>query len=370
MQRILLTDLHRQYNSIKDEIDEAIAKVLEQKSFIRGPFVEQFEENFAKATRMPHCVGVGNGTDALYIALKTLGIGAGDEVITAANSFIATSEAITMTGARVVFADCDDFYGIDPDDIRGKISPRTKAIIPVHLYGQMADMKTIMEIADKHHLFVVEDAAQAVLAGLNGTPPGGFGHFATFSFFPGKNLGAYGDAGALVAKDETLFKKAKMFANHGRTNKYEHDFEGINSRMDGIQGAILDVKLKYLPEWTKKRQEIAVEYSKQLSNVEEIVTPPIREGAEHVFHIYPVRVDAEYRDSLLNYLKNAGIEAGIHYPVALPNLKAYEYLEYKTGDFPKATQFSQELISLPLFPELTSVEIEFIVDKIKEFFKE
>lgn len=370
MQRILLTDLHRQYDRIKDEIDEAIAKVLEQKSFIRGPFVEQFEENFAKVTRMPHCVGVGNGTDALYIALKTLGIGTGDEVITAANSFIATSEAITMTGARVVFADCDDFYGIDPDDITEKISSRTKAIIPVHLYGQMADMKTIMEIADKHHLFVVEDAAQAVLAGLNETPPGGFGHFATFSFFPGKNLGAYGDAGALVAKDETLFKKAKMFANHGRTNKYEHDFEGINSRMDGIQGAILNVKLKYLPEWTKKRQEIAMEYSKQLSNVEEIVTPPIREGAEHVFHIYPVRVDAEYRDGLLNYLKNADIEAGIHYPVALPNLKAYEYLEYKTGDFPKATQFSQELISLPLFPELTSVEIEFIVDKIKEFFKE
>jgi dTDP-4-amino-4,6-dideoxygalactose transaminase len=368
MPKILLTDLHRQYDNIKNQIDQAIAQVVEKKAFIRGPFVEQFEDHFAKAIQMPYCVGVGNGTDGLYIALKMLGIGSGDEVITAANSFIATSEAITMTGARVVFADCDDFYTIDPEDIKKKLTPSTKAIVPVHLYGQMADMECIMQIASDHRLFVVEDAAQAVLAGLNGLPPGRFGQFATFSFFPGKNLGAYGDAGALTSTDDALFQKAKMFANHGRTNKYEHEFEGINSRMDGIQGAILDVKLQYLEEWTKRRQEIATEYTQRMKDIKQITTPPVRTGAEHVFHIYAIRVDAAHRNGLLKYLNDAGIGAGIHYPVALPHLQAYQYLGYKVGDCPKATRFSKELISLPIFPEMTLDEVQFIVDKVNGYF--
>ncbi|MFW5757855.1 MAG: DegT/DnrJ/EryC1/StrS family aminotransferase [Bacteroidota bacterium] len=369
MEKILLTDLHRQYDSIKGEIDEAIADVIAQKSFIRGPFVEQFETNFARATNIPYCIGVGNGTDALFIALKTLGIGPGDEVITAANGFIATPEAITMTGAKVVFADCDNYFGIDPKDITRKISSRTKAIIPVHLYGQMAEMDAIMAIAGKHGLFVIEDSAQAVLASYNGTPAGGYGHFATFSFFPGKNLGAYGDAGALVTTDKELYTRAKMYANHGRVNKYDHKFEGINSRMDGIQGAILNVKLKYLSRWTEKRIEIASRYSSLLDSVKGIELPMQRAGAHHVFHIYPILTEPALRDKLLEFLNNAGIGAGIHYPIALPNLEAYRYLGHKPEDFPNASEFSHRLISLPIFPELKDTEIDFIVRQINNFYE-
>ncbi len=369
MPKILLTDLHRQYDNIKGDIDDAIKEVLQQKSFIRGPFVEQFEDNFAQAIGVPYCIGVGNGTDALYIALKILGIGAGDEVITAANSFIATSEAITMSGAKVVFADCDNYFGIDPAEIRRKISSQTKAIVPVHLYGQMADMEAIMKIANDNQLFVVEDAAQAVLAKYKGSPAGSFGDFATFSFFPGKNLGAYGDAGALVTKDEKLYIKAKMYANHGRINKYDHEFEGINSRMDGIQGAILNVKLKYLTEWTNKRQEIAAQYTGLLKNIDEIRVPEQRKKTDHVFHIYPILANAIVRDKLLTFLNKQGIGAGVHYPIALPNLQAYKYLGHIPDDFPKANAFSKKLISLPLFPEISQTEIEFIVDQIKNFFK-
>jgi dTDP-4-amino-4,6-dideoxygalactose transaminase len=366
MKKILLTDLHRQYDSIKTEINKAIESVLKEKSFIRGSFVEQFEKNFSKATGVPYCVGVGNGTEALYIALKTLNVGPGDEVITAANSFIATSEAITMTGAKVVFADCDNFYGIDPAQIKRKITPSTKAVIPVHLYGQMADMKAIMEIARKYNLFVIEDAAQAVLAGFNGNPPGSYGHFAAFSFYPGKNLGAYGDAGALTTKDHDLFIKAKMFANHGRTNKYDHEFEGMNSRMDGIQGAILDVKLKYLPEWTRKRAEIAEKYATRLKKIEMVQVPSIRPGAKHVFHLYPIRVNASVRDALLIHLRNSGIMAGVHYPIALPNSQAYKHLGHHPEDFPNATAFSKQLISLPIFPELQDDEINYVLEKVEE----
>ena len=368
MKQIPLTDLHRQYEAIKPEIDKAISAVIEKKAFIRGPFVEAFETRFSDITESAGCVGVGNGTEALFIALKTLGIRPGDEVITAANSFIATSEAITMTGARVVFADCDKYYGIDPTDVSLKISHRTKAIVPVHLYGQMADMESIMHIATKHNLTVVEDAAQAVLATLNGNSPGSYGQFATYSFFPGKNLGAYGDAGALVSNHPELLKHARMYANHGRTDKYDHEFEGINSRMDGLQGAILEVKLRYLKQWTSKRQEIARLYTNLLQNIPEIIPPRIREGADHVFHIYAIRTNAETRDDLLKHLRNAGISAGIHYPIALPNLRAYQHLNHRPEDFPRATAYSKELISLPIFPELTKAEVKYVVDKIKEFF--
>lgn len=368
MQKILLTDLHRQYQELKSEIDEAIHQVIAQKSFIRGPFVDQFEANFAKATGVKHVAGVGNGTDALFIALRILGIKQGDEVITAANSFIATSEAISMTGANVVFADCDDYYGIDPLDIEQKITSKTKAIVPVHLYGQPTNMEAIMKIAKQHNLFVVEDAAQSVLAEYNGSQTGNFGDFATFSFFPGKNLGAYGDAGALVSNNEELFKRAKMFANHGRINKYDHEFEGINSRMDGIQGAILNVKLKYLAQWTNRRRNIAAQYSKLLASVPEVVLPGERPDTKHVYHIYPIRVEAAVREQLLMFLKENGIEAGVHYPIALPNLQAYRYLNHRPEDFPKSTQFSQQLISLPIFAELTDEEVEYITVQIKKFF--
>lgn len=369
MHKILLTDLHRQYESIQTELNEAIHQVIAQKSFIRGSFVERFEENFALANQVKHVVGVGNGTDALFIALKTLGIKKGDEVITAANSFIASSEAITLTGARVVFADCDDFYGIHPDDVRCKITTKTKAIIPVHLFGQPVDMDAIMQISARHQLFVIEDAAQSVLAEYKNIKTGNFGTFATFSFFPGKNLGAYGDAGALVSNDTELFKTAKMYANHGRINKYDHEFEGINSRMDGIQGAILDVKLKYLAQWTGKRRAIAKKYSDLLRDLDEVTLPYERPDTKHVYHIYPIRVDAGKRDALVAFLIENGIEAGVHYPIALPNLQAYRYLNQKPSDFPNATLFSQQLVSLPIFAELTDDEVEYISNQIKRFFK-
>lgn len=369
MQKILLTDLHRQYQSIQSEIDEALRQVIDLKAFIRGAFVEKFETNFATATGVKHALGVGNGTDALFIALKILGIKEGDEVITAANSFIATSEAITQTGARVVFADCDDYFGIDPVEVQKKISPKTKAIVPVHLYGQPVDVDAILQIAKTHNLFVVEDAAQSVLAQYKGTQTGNFGDFATFSFFPGKNLGAYGDAGALVSNNTALFNRAKMYANHGRINKYDHEFEGINSRMDGIQGAILDVKLKYLAGWTERRRQVARLYTKLLKQIPEVLVSAERPHSKHVYHIYPIRVEASVRDQLLTFLKNKGIEAGVHYPIALPNLAAYRYLNHHPSDFPKATLFSQELISLPIFAELANEEVEYIVSCIHEFFK-
>jgi dTDP-4-amino-4,6-dideoxygalactose transaminase len=369
MNKILLTDLHRQYDSIKNEIDEVIHQVILKKAFIRGSFVEEFEHNFANCLCINHALGLGNGTDALFIALKTLGIKQGDEVITAANSFIASSEAITMTGAKVVFADCDNQYTIDPLEIRRKITPATRAIIPVHLYGQPADMDSILQIATEHNLFVIEDAAQSVLAEYKGRQTGSFGNFASFSFYPGKNLGAYGDAGALVTNEQACFEKARMFSNHGRINKYDHEFEGVNSRMDGIQGAILNVKLKYLSTWTDQRRSVANTYLKLLEDVPELILPEERPETKHVYHIFPVRVEARLRDSLLEHLKQNGIEAGVHYPVALPNLMAYSYLGHTPEDFPNASRFSQELISLPIFPELSEEEILYIVDTIKAFFK-
>jgi dTDP-4-amino-4,6-dideoxygalactose transaminase len=369
MQKILLTDLHRQYASIQLELDKAIHEVIAQKSFIRGPFVEKFEDNFARATGIRHVVGVGNGTDALFIALKILGVQPGDEVITAANSFIATSEAITMVGAKVVFADCDLYYGIDPVDVRRKITPATKAIIPVHLYGQPVDVEGILQLASEFNLHVVEDAAQSVLAEYQGVQTGNFGAFATFSFFPGKNLGAFGDAGALVSNNDDLFRKARMFANHGRINKYDHEFEGINSRMDGIQGAILDVKLKYLEDWTQRRRQIAAHYNNLLQLVPEVILPIERPGTRHVYHIFPIRVAGGRRDALLAFLREKGIEAGVHYPIALPNLQAYKHLNYCPEDFPNASRFAGELVSLPIFAELTAEEVEYIGEQIKNFFQ-
>ncbi len=368
MQKILLTDLNRQYATLQSEIDEVIKNVIAKKAFIRGPFVDEFEENFARVTGIKHVVGVGNGTDALFIALKTLGIKEGDEVITAANSFIASSEAISMTGAKVVFADCDEYYGINPSDVKLKITPRTKAVIPVHLYGQPVAVDEILKIADEHNLFVIEDAAQSVMAEYSGKQTGNFGNFATFSFFPGKNLGAYGDAGALVSNNTDLFNRAKMYANHGRINKYDHEFEGINSRMDGIQGAILNVKLKYLQQWTNRRREIAGSYKNILCEVDGVILPLERENSKHVYHIFAIRVDSSIRDNLVSFLKKKYIETGVHYPIALPNLKAYSYLNHSPSDFPNATQYSKQLVSLPIFPELSNEEIIYITNQIKEFF--
>jgi dTDP-4-amino-4,6-dideoxygalactose transaminase len=366
---VAFVDLHAQYESIKGEIDKAISDVIAQTAFIGGTHLLSFETAFAQFCHVKNCVGVGNGTDAIFIALKALGIGQGDEVITVANSFIATSEAITQTGARVVFVDINPkTFNIDTKQIESKITPKTKAIIPVHLYGQPVDMDAVLAIAKAHKLKVIEDAAQAHGAMYKGRRVGSLGDVACFSFYPGKNLGAYGDAGAIVTDNDELAKKARMFANHGRIDKYDHELEGINSRMDGLQAAILDVKLRYLKEWTEKRRKNARLYTELLKGTD-VVTPFEMENVEAVYHLYVVRVKRELRQELQAYLKSKGIATGIHYPIALPNLKAYSYLQSKETDFPHATKASHEILSLPLFPELSESQITHVAECIARYFK-
>lgn len=376
--QIPFVDLKAQYESIKTEIDQTIADVISKTAFIGGSFAKAFEENFASFCDAKYCVGVGNGTDALFIALKALGIGEGDEVITAANSFIATSEAITSTGAKVVFVDIDPkTYNMDPNKLEdylkkclkpnaSSLTPRPKAVIPVHLYGQPADMGPILDLAKKYNLKIVEDAAQAHGAIYKGKTIGSIGDMACFSFYPGKNLGAYGDAGAIVTNDENLALKARMIANHGRIDKYNHEIEGVNSRLDGIQAAVLEVKLKYLTDWTEKRRNNAYFYNEYLKDTD-LVTPVEIDDVKSVYHLYVVRAKKEARQKFQDHLKAAGIATGIHYPIALPNLIAYEYLGHKESDFPEATKASQEIVSLPMFPELTKEQIEYITGKVKEF---
>jgi len=366
-------DLTKQYRSIQREIDTAMAKVIESNDFIRGRFVEEFERNFATKLNISHCIGVGNGTDALFIALKALGIGPGDEVITSANSFIASAEAITMTGASLVFADCDPAtFDIDPAKIEEKITGKTKAIIPVHLYGLPADMPAIMKIAGAHRLYVIEDSSQAHLAEINMGKDGikkvgTIGDIGTFSFYPGKNLGAYGDAGALVTNNDEWAKWIRMFSNHGRLSKYNHDFEGINSRMDGIQGAILDIKLKHLEKWTSERRRIAAAYSNAFKEIGPELEFPVESfDKKHVYHLYVIKTDK--RDKLRDYLNQNGIKTGVHYPLALPNLPAYEYLGHKRSDFPVAGSLESKVLSLPIYPELEDAQVQYVIEKVREFF--
>ena len=364
---IQLVDLKAQYETIKNDIDTVIKAVVSETAFIGGQYVAKFEDSFAKFCGVKYCVGVGNGTDAIFIALKTLGIGPGDEVITVANSFIATAEAVTQTGARVVFVDIDPrTYNIDTSKIEGKITSRTKAIIPVHLYGQPADMDPIIALAKKHNLKIIEDCAQAHGALYKNKIIGSLGDMACFSFYPGKNLGAYGDGGAIVTSDEKLATKARMFANHGRIDKYDHEIEGINSRLDGLQAAILGVKLKHLDKWSEARRKNAYLYNEHLKGTD-LVTPVEIAEVNAVYHLYVVRTKKESRQKLQDHLKSKGIATGIHYPIALPNLKAYSYLKHISSDFPEATKASQEIVSLPMFPELTAEQIRDIAKAVKEY---
>lgn len=366
--KVPFVDLRRQYLTLKTEIDEAISRVLVESAFVGGSFVESFERAFAEFCNTEHCVGVGNGTDALFLALKALNVGAGEEVITAANTFIATSESITKTGAKVVFVDVDpETYNMDVKRIEGEITPRTKAIVPVHLYGQPADMDPILRLARQHGLRVVEDAAQAHGALYKGRVVGSIGDVGCFSFYPGKNLGAYGDAGAVVTNDSDLALAVRKLSNHGRTEKYNHEIEGVNSRLDGLQAAILSVKLKYLPKWNESRRKKAELYNQNLKNTN-LGTPKEIDDVKSVYHLYVVRVKADMRQQLQDFLRTKSISTGIHYPIALPNLRAYAYLNHKVGDFPEATRASQEILSLPIYPELDEAQIHYITGKIREFF--
>mgnify|MGYP002623044802 CR=1 FL=1 len=358
-------DLHAQYLSIKAEIDEAIALVIRDSSFVRGPHVEQFEENFAKLIGTHRCVSCGNGTDALFIAMKALGVEKGDEVITTAHSWIATSETISLAGGKVAFADTDDSFCIDPDLIEAKITPRTKGIVVVHLFGQPADMKRIMAIAKRHGLWVIEDCAQAHLAEFQGQRVGTFGDMATFSFYPGKNLGAMGDAGAIVTNDDRLANWCELFARHG--GKGTHEIEGINSRMDGLQAAILNVKMPHLAAWTNRRRQIAHKYNARLGGVPGLQLPDLRQDADHVYHLYVVRT--QIRDALQGKLASVGIATQINYPCALPFLPAYRTLQHTEIEFPVAFRHQREILSLPIYPEMTDITIERVCRSIRQFFE-
>jgi dTDP-4-amino-4,6-dideoxygalactose transaminase len=350
---IKFLDLKAQYQSIKTEIDETIQNVIDETAFIKGKYVQRFEEEYAQQYGVKHVISCANGTDAIYITLKALDIGSGDEVITTALSWISTSETITQAGGKVVFVDIDpNYYTIDTNKIEEKITSKTKAIIPVHLYGQSVNMDKVMAIAKKHNLYVIEDCAQAHFAKWKGQNVGTFGIAGTFSFYPGKNLGAYGDAGCIISNDDDFAIKVRMFANHGGLKKHNHEIEGINSRMDGIQAAVLSVKLKYIEQWNDKRLQNALRYNELLSDVEGITLPVILSDVKHVFHLYVIRTTR--RKKLKAHLEKNGIGSGIHYPTALPFLKAYEYLDHKPEDFPVAFQYQAQILSLPMYPELTA----------------
>lgn len=358
-------DLYSQYLSIKPEIDAAIASVIAESAFIRGPQVDRFEAEFAQKLGIKRCVSCANGTDAIYIVMKSLGLQPGDEVITTAHSWIATSETVTQAGGKVVFCDTeDDFFNIDPAQIEAKITPRTKGIIPVHLYGQPADMDPILEIARRHKLWVIEDCAQAHLALYKGRMVGTMGDAATFSFYPGKNLGAMGDAGALVTNRDDVADFSTLFARHG--GKGNHVMEGINSRMDGIHAAVLSVKLRYLDRWTAARQSRAAVYDRLLQGVGDVICPRRRPGSSHVFHLYVIRTD--HRDALREWLAARSIPTVVNYPRPLPLYQAYDYLGHSAADFPVATRHADQILSLPIYPELTDEGVEKVVNEIKAYF--
>jgi dTDP-4-amino-4,6-dideoxygalactose transaminase len=362
--KIPFVDLYAQYLSIKPAIDAAIAAVIAESAFIRGTYVEAFEQAWANTFGVPHCVSCANGTDALYIAMRALGVKPGDEVITTAHSWISTSETITQAGARVVFCDTDyHTFTIDPQLIEPKITSRTVGIIPVHLYGQACDMDAIMSIARKHSLWVIEDCAQAHLARYKGKLVGTFGDIATFSFYPGKNLGAYGDAGCLVTANDRWADWAAAFARHG--GKGEHVMEGINSRLDGLQAAILLAKLPYLPAWTEARRCVASYYDKMLTDIGGILTPRVAQDREHVYHLYVIRT--EKRDLLRKYLSNRRIATVLNYPKALPFYPAYAYLGHSAEEFPIAHADQSRILSLPVYPEMSGEMMTYVVESIADF---
>jgi dTDP-4-amino-4,6-dideoxygalactose transaminase len=357
-------DLKAQYKTIKDEIHSAISEVMENTAFAGGPFVAKFEKEFASFCNCKHAIGVGNGTDALWLSLIALGVGPGDEVITVPNTFIATAEAITYCGAQPVFVDVDEMtYNMNPNLLEAAITPKTKAIIPVHLFGQVADMDPIIAIAKERGLYVIEDACQAHGAEYNGRKAGTMGNTGCFSFYPGKNLGAYGEAGAVVTNDDTLAEKMRTFRDHGQAKKYYHRMIGWNARMDGIQGAVLSVKLKYLSDWNEARRKHAQEYNDLLTSLSDVVKPREADYAKHVYHIYAIRI--KQRDQIMTKLAEKGVSFGIHYPVPIHLQDAYSFLNLGQGNFPVAEKCASEFLSLPMYAELTEDQIAYVVDVLK-----
>jgi dTDP-4-amino-4,6-dideoxygalactose transaminase len=365
--QIPFVDLSAQYLAYKSEIDLAIASVLHDTSFVGGKPVADFEKKFAADYGIRNCVSVANGTDAIYIALKMLGIGPGDEVITTAHSWISTSEAVSQTGAKPVFVDVDEFYTLDSKLVEKVITSRTRCIIPVHIFGQPADMTNIKALCKKHNLLLLEDCAQAHYAEWEGQRVGTFGEVATFSFYPGKNLGAYGDAGAILTNDDELATKMRMYANHGALVKHHHVMEGINSRLDGLQAAILSAKLIHIHDWTRRRQTVALMYDEALAGMNGVTLPKVRKGATHVYHLYVIQV--EKRDDLMKHLASKGVGTAVHYPTALPLMPAYQHLGKKREDYPVASHNQDRILSLPIYPEMSRDMVLYVTSAIKEFFE-
>lgn len=365
--KIVFYDLKAQHYSMQKELDEAIDHAVNSFSFVKGQHVTDFEQAFAQLLGTRHCIGVGNGTDALFLTLKALGIGSGDEVITPAFSWISSSETVTLCGAKPVFADIDPYtYTIDPADIQRKISPNTKAVIAVHLYGQAADMHAIADICRAHNLLLVEDCAQGHLTAQQHVYAGNFGIAGAFSFYPTKNLGAYGDAGAVVTADAALAEKIRRLANHGALQKDDHLLEGVNSRMDVLQAAILTVKLRHLKRRNERRIYLAGIYTQHLRSVAGISVPHVRENTTHTFHIYAIR--AKNRDALQKHLEDRDIQTLIHYPQALHNLPAYRYLGHRPEHFPVSDSLQADELSLPIYPELTDEQVLYVCKNIRDFY--
>lgn len=369
-------DLKAQYKSIKNEVDAAIQQVIENTAFILGRAVSDFENNFAKAHNVRHCIGTSSGTDGNHLALWALNIQPGDEVIIPANTFIATAWGATLCGAKPVFVDChEQNYNLDPEMVLRAITPKTKAIVAVHLYGQPADMDALRDIANSKNIFLVEDAAQAHLAEYKGKKVGGISSVSSFSFYPGKNLGAYGEGGAVVTNDDELASKIKMLREHGQSEKYYHESMGHNYRMEGIQGAVLGVKLKYLERWTNERRRAAAKYKEMLNGLDRIELPFEAEGVKHVYHLFVIRIlddnlqkVKKLRDNLKSFLQENNIASGLHYPIPLHKQKCFESLGYKNGEFPVSEKLADGGLSLPMYPELTNDQIEYVSEKIREFF--
>ena len=362
---IVMNDFKKEYNHIKTEVDQAIKRCLESGWYILGEEVAAFEKEFAHYTGVSYAIGVANGLEALQIGLMALGIGEGDEVITVSNSAVATSLAITNTGATPIFVDIDDYYHIDLNDVERKITNKTKAIIPVHLFGQIVDMDGLTALAQKYNLKIIEDACQAHGATYKGKHAGSFGDLAAFSFYPTKNLGAYGDGGAITTNSQELYEKCLMLRNYGQQNRYEHKYKGLNSRLDELQAAILRVKLTHSDEMITKRQDIAKQYIQLLSGIDGLELPKIRANGQHGFHLFVIKTDQ--RDALQNYLKENGIATIVHYPIPIHKQECYS--EFNNLNLPKTETASGTILSLPMHPFLTEKEIQFICNTIKKFYE-
>lgn len=361
-------NLKAQYLSIKSEVDAVVGSVFESSIFVGGKSVSEFENKFSQLYAIDNCIGVGNGTDALFLILKALGISEGDEVITPAHSWISTSETVSLAGATPVFTDVDNHhYTITPENIKSKINPKSKAVIVVHLYGQAAPVKEIAELCKKHNLFLIEDCSQAHLTEVGNQLVGKFGVASAFSFYPTKNLGAYGDAGCVITSDSDFATKIRRLANHGGLHKDEHIMEGTNSRLDSLQASFLSVKLKHLNEWTDKRITNAALYYSLLENVQDITLPYVRPDTKHSFHLFVIR--AKKRDELRSFLQTHSIQTMVHYPTALPFEPAYAHLIHTKDEFLVSLALTLEILSLPIYPELSAEQITYVCDKIKEFYR-